>query len=156
MADIGRPSDYTPDLAARICARMSEGESMRSICRDPDMPCLASVFLWLSKYPEFSEQYDKAYAERADAMFEEIFEIADDGTNDWMERQNKDGSTFEAFNAEHVQRSRLRVDTRKWALARMSPRKYGEKVTNELTGPNGTDLGITVQFVTQTAKGGDK
>lgn len=107
---------------------------MRSICRDPDMPALSSVFLWLTKHPVFSEQYAKASEERAEAMFEEMFEIADDGTNDWMERQNKDGSTDVAYNAEHVQRSRLRVDTRKWALSKMLPKKYGDKMEVEHSG----------------------
>ncbi len=119
----GRPSDYNQETATLICARMSEGESLRSICRDPSMPALSTVFLWIGKFPDFSEQYKVAMAARADAMFEELFDIADDGRNDYIE--NEDG--FQKLNSEHVQRSRLRIDTRKWALSKMMPKKYGDK-----------------------------
>lgn len=98
------------------------------------MPALSSVFLWLAKYPEFSEQYDKAAMNRATAMFEEMLEIADDGTADVTE----DGRV----QPEVVQRSRLRVDTRKWALARMNPRKYGERVAVEASGPGGGPIAV--------------
>ena len=57
-----------------------------------------------------------------------MFEIADDGTNDWMERQTRGGEMKVVGAHEHIDRSRLRVDTRKWALARMSPKKYGDQV----------------------------
>lgn len=114
---------------------------MRSICRDPDMPALSSVFLWLTKHPAFSEQYAKAREERAEAMFEEMFEIADDGTNDYVEKIRQDGSKDIAYDGEHVQRSRLRVDTRKWALSKMLPKKYGDKMEVEHSG--GVNITIT-------------
>lgn len=124
----GRPTTYNEETATLICARMSEGESLRSICRDPSMPALSTVFLWIGKFPQFSEQYKLAMAARADAMFEELFDIADDGQNDWMEIQDKDGDCVGwKLNGEHVQRSRLRIDTRKWALSKMMPKKYGDK-----------------------------
>ena len=66
---------------------------------------------------------------RAEEVFEEILDIADDGTNDWMERNGKDGETGDTvLNGEHVQRSRLRIDARKWALSKMIPKKYGDKI----------------------------
>lgn len=123
MANVGRPTTYTEEIACEICARMAEGESLRSICRSDDMPALSTVFLWVSKHKEFSEQYTKAMSARADAMFEELIDIADDGRNDFMITADGD----EKFNSEHVNRSRLRIDTRKWMLARMLPKKYGDK-----------------------------
>jgi hypothetical protein len=54
-----------------------------------------------------------------------------------MLRQNKDGSTTEVENHEAINRSRLRVDTRKWLIARMAPKKYGDRVTNEVVGKDG-------------------
>lgn len=125
---VGRPSTYNEDIAAIICGRMAGGESLRSICRDESMPALSTVFLWVSKHSEFSEQYKLAMASRADAMFEEMFDIADDGQNDWMEKIDKEGNSYGwTLNGEHVQRSRLRIDTRKWALSKMMPKKYGDK-----------------------------
>jgi hypothetical protein len=70
------------------------------------------------------------------ALAEETLDIADDGRNDWMERNDPKNQGYE-FNGEHVQRSRLRVDARKWFAAKVAPKKYGEKVQQELSGPDG-------------------
>ena len=136
MAEMGRPTDYSPELAADICSRIAEGASLRSICRSASMPSASSVFLWLTKYPDFSENYATAQKERAEGLFEEMFEISDEVAPEPSE----------------VAKARLRVDTRKWALARMNPKKYGDKVA--LTGGDDTDNPIknelTVKFVSST------
>lgn len=130
---------YTPQMGAVICGRLADGESLRSVCRDKSMPASSTVFLWLAAHKDFSEQYAIACVERADAIFEESLEIADDGRNDWMIRQSeaeKGGgvNTGWVLNGEHVQRSRLRVDTRKWFVSKLNPKKYGEKVNQEHSG----------------------
>jgi len=106
-----RPNSYTPELGARICSLMVEGRSMRSICRRKDMPAISTIFDWLVDEPRFAEQYARGYEMRADAIFEDTILIAD-GT---------------AKGAD-VQRDRLRVDTRKWFLSRMDPKKYGDRL----------------------------
>ena len=121
---MGRPSDFTQETADRICARLVEGESLRSICRDDDMPTASTVFLWVRTRPEFSEQYAHAREMQADLQFDEIVEICDDGRNDWMERHG--GSM--ALNKEAIQRSSLRVDTRKWRMSKMAPKKYADRL----------------------------
>lgn len=133
----GRPSDYNTETTAAICIRLGLGESLREICRDEDMPDKSTVMRWLAAHKEFRDQYASAREAQADYYAEEIIEISDDGTNDWMERQRTDGSTEEVENKEVLARSRLRVDTRKWLMARMAPKKYGDKVTQEHTGPGG-------------------
>src|SRR4051794_16693229 len=65
----------------------------------------------------------RARAAQADHFADEIIAIADDTSGDWIER---DGELM--VNHEHIQRSRLRVDARKWLMARMAPKKYGDKV----------------------------
>jgi hypothetical protein len=67
-------------------------------------------------------------------MADEIFDICDDGSNDWYEKQAKDGSTYMAFDNDHYQRSRLRVDTRKWFLSKVLPKIYGDKVQVDQSG----------------------
>ncbi|EOW5099659.1 ubiquitin carboxyl-hydrolase [Salmonella enterica] len=119
--NVGRPSDYLPEVADDICALLASGESLVKVCKRPGMPAKATVFRWLSEHEEFRDKYAKATEARADSIFEEIFEIADNAIPD----------------AAEVAKARLRVDTRKWALARMNPRKYGDKVTNELVGKDG-------------------
>ncbi|AXF65010.1 ubiquitin carboxyl-hydrolase [Leclercia sp. W17] len=112
----GRPSDYLPEVAADICSLLAEGESLRKVCERPGMPNKATVFRWLAQHEEFRDQYAKATETRADAIFEDMFDIADSVTEE----------------AAAVAKARLRIDTRKWALARMNPKKYGDKVSQEI------------------------
>lgn len=112
----GRPSDYLPEVAADICSLLADGESLRKVCERPGMPGKATVFRWLAQHEEFRDQYAKATETRADAIFEEMFDIADNV----------------AEEAAAVGKARLRIDTRKWALARMNPKKYGDKVSQEI------------------------
>jgi hypothetical protein len=115
---------YTPEMAARICAEIIDGKSVRSICKMEGMPSKITVMRWLRSHEDFKELYDRACVERAEAYAEEIVDIADDGTNDYV----PDGDDGVRFDHEHVQRSKLRVEARKWICAKMKPRKYGEKV----------------------------
>jgi hypothetical protein len=130
MADIGRPTTYSPELALKICSRIAEGESVRTIVHDDDMPASSTIFRWLldEDKKDFWEQYEKARNIQAELMFEELLEIADDGTNDWMEKENKDGSTYYVINGEAMGRSRLRVDVRKWYLSKVLPKKFSDKL----------------------------
>lgn len=100
------------------------------------MPAKSSVFLWLSKDKGFSDQYARAMESRTEVLAEEILEIADESAADFTETE--DGKTV--FNGEAVQRSKLRVDTRKWLMSKMAPKKYGDKITQELTGKDGKPL----------------
>jgi hypothetical protein len=118
--------DMTDELFDEICERMVDGESVRTICKDDHMPAISTLMKILNQNPDRSAQYARALQMRADAMFEEIMDISDDGSNDYMLR-NADDPTSIVLNGEHVQRSKLRVDSRKWALGRMNPKKYGEK-----------------------------
>lgn len=139
-----RQSEYTQEMADAICERLSEGESLRAICRDEDMPNKATVFRWLAANSAFSDQYACAREAQADEMFDDLLQIADDGGNDTYETE--DGSRT---NTDVIARSKLRVDARKWMLSKMAPKKYGDKVTQEHTGANGgsIDMSLTVSFV---------
>lgn len=126
----GRPTKFTIDLGTKICKRIAEGESLRHICRDEDMPNRSTVHLWLLdvEMKAFSDQYEIAVNVRAEGMFEEILDIADDGSNDIETRTDINGDEYEVPNHEFIQRSRLRVDTRKWFLSKVMPKKFGDKV----------------------------
>jgi hypothetical protein len=137
----GRPTDYTRELADRICADIAIGISVRTICNDESMPCVSTIFNWLRTHNDFLQQYERAKEIQADALAEDILDIADDGTNDWMAREDKDGNNIGwQINGEHVQRSRLRVDARKWIASKLKPKKYGDKVNVEATGKDGAPL----------------
>lgn len=132
----GRPSDFTQDLADQLCSELSAGRSLRSVCNEDWAPSRVTVFRWLRERDDFRDQYARAKEEAADALADDIIDIADDGTNDYVEQQTRNG-TYVALAAEHVQRSKLRVDARKWIAAKLKPKKYGDKVEHEHKGEVG-------------------
>lgn len=124
------PVRYSPELAAEICERIAHGESLRSVCRDEGMPAPSAVIQWVLNDTEgFAEHYERARQMAYKLMAEEIFEISDDGTNDWVERENaRTGNTTILCDHDHVSRSKLRVDTRKWFLSKVLPKIYGDRI----------------------------
>jgi hypothetical protein len=139
---MARPTIYSTELAEKICAKIAQAISIREICEDDDMPSEATVYLWLTQADkkEFLEKYEAAQGIKAEKLADELIAIADDGTNDYMTRTREDGEEYEVVNAEHIQRSRLRVDTRKWVASKLLPKKYGERNAIEVTGKDGKDL----------------
>jgi hypothetical protein len=131
---VGRPSIYTKELAEEMCRLIANGMSVRELCRRDDMPGMSTFFEWAALKSDFAELYAKAKKAQVEFLGEELLDIADDGTNDWLERLGDDGKPIGyAVNGEHIQRSRLRIDTRKWVMAKLMPRKYGDKLETETT-----------------------
>lgn len=132
----GRPSTFSQAIADEVCERLADGESLRSICDGEGMPDKATVFRWLAKEENhiFRDQYARARETQADSLFDDILAIADDGRNDFMKRNGDEGWLA---NGEAIRRSQLRVDARKWMAGKLQPKKYGERVTQELTGKDG-------------------
>jgi hypothetical protein len=97
------------------------------------MPTTTAVMRWLNEKPELVEQYTRARELQAETLFDELLDIADDASNDWMEI-NKDGDTRYELNGEHTQRTRIRIDVRKWKISKMLPKKYGDRVQNDHAG----------------------
>ncbi len=133
---VGRPTDYTQELADKLCAEIAMGYSVRTICSKEGMPAVTTFFRWIKEKPDFRLQYAYATEERTEAMSEDILDIADDGSNDLMTIQ-KGNTEYEIENKEVTNRSRLRVDTRKWLMSKMKPKKYGDKIDHTT---NGKDL----------------
>lgn len=124
---VGRPSKYSQELADDVCSYLSTGESLRTVCTHKGMPEARTIFRWLREKEDFCQQYTRAKQEAADALAEEIIDIADDGTNDYMTITKGDYS-YNVEDKEVTNRSKLRVETRKWIMAKMKPKKYGDKV----------------------------
>ena len=125
---------YNPDTKAEICESiihaMEDGKGLATVCRELDFPRV--TFLdWVDADKDLSDRYERARARAADVIFEEILGIADDGIAD-VSIDPETGR--EIVNHDHIQRSKLRVDARKWVLAKMSPKKYGERSALELSG----------------------
>lgn len=128
MAKKGRPTTYTQSLADEMCEYIASGYSMRKVCEMDKMPAMSTFFKWLREHDEFSKQYARACEERTEAMAEDILDIADDGTNDTKLITGKNGDEYYVTDNDVIQRSKLRVDTRKWLMAKMKPKKYGDKI----------------------------
>ena len=124
---MGRPTIYTQELAEKFCKKIAEGNSVRSVCSSDEMPAFQTIFRWLRENKDFREQYEYAIEERTYAMGEDILDIADDGTNDYMTITRGD-MTYNVENKEVTNRSKLRVETRKWIMSKMKPKKYGDKL----------------------------
>lgn len=133
---LGRPSKYTPQVAKQICQRISDGESLRSICRDDKMPSMSMVFRWLldEKYSSFREQYAQACDVRTEHLFEHLQEVSEKAFDDIVGDDKSDNARISA--------RKLEVDTLKWILARMKPKKYGDKV--DVTSGGETIKGNTI------------
>lgn len=131
----GRPSSYTEETAAEICESLAEGVPLREICRREGMPKWRTIYDWIEARPDFAARFTRAREVGFDAIAAECLEIADDATNDYMERRSaEDPDGVSKLDTEHIQRSKLRVETRLKLLAKWSPQKYGDKIQTEHSG----------------------
>lgn len=131
---MARPSKYNEKLADKICLLLSTtSQGLNTICKAKDMPSTVTVYDWLNKDKEFLNRYAHAREAQADLLADEVIEIADDSSEDMEVTIGEDGVKTEKPNSENIQRSRLRVDARKWKAAKLSPKKYGEKIQQEIT-----------------------
>lgn len=129
---------YTPQLADEICRRLSEGETLSSICRTKGFPSKGTVIAWsLETAHPFAERYAKAREAGYHVLADEILDIANDTSRDITVRPD---GTFQVDH-EHINRSRLKFDARKWILSKMLPRVFSDRVA--LTGENGGPLQFT-------------
>src|SRR6478609_5777754 len=111
-----KPTRYTNELAEQICERLAvHGESLTAICKTPGMPSYRAVMEWLEKYPAFAQKYARARDIQTDLIAEEILDIADDSSRDWV--TDPDGNRI--VDHDHISRTRLRVDTRKWIAGKL-------------------------------------
>lgn len=140
---IGRPSSYTPDMAAHICSELAAGRSLRSVCSDEGMPERQTVFRWLAAHTEFRDQYARAKEESVEALLEEALVIADDGSNDTY----LDDKGNVCVDNDVIQRSKLRVETRKWFASKLKPRVYGDRLA--LAGDEKQPLTVVVRKLTE-------
>lgn len=115
--------DFDPDKFKTIIEYIESGESLRKSCELVELN-RRDFYKWIDEDEERKNRYARATKDRHDKIFEEILEIADDSSNDFI----TDSEGFEKLNHEHVQRSKLRIDSRKWMLGKMNPTKYGDRI----------------------------
>jgi hypothetical protein len=126
---MGRHSKYNEEIANEICLAIACcSKGLRQLCKEHEYwPSRKSIYEWLKKYPKFRDQYARAKEHQVEALMDEILEIADDTSEDYV--MNDEGKLV--CNHEHIQRSRVRIDTRKWIASKLCPRVYGDKNKDE-------------------------
>jgi len=123
-----KPMKYTQDIFDSVCHRIAKGESLRKICSAKDMPCTDTILKRLREDSDYAAQYTRAREDQAEHYLGEIIEICDD--------------------EEDVSRARLKVDTRKWVMGKLKPKKYADKTTHAGDPDNPVVFtGIDVSFV---------
>lgn len=126
---MGRKTIKTSALLDAICEGIAQGKSARAMCIETGIS-QQTLWNWLAADKSFFEQYARAKELCADFIAEEILEIADDKSGD----KKFDDNGREITDHEFINRSRLRVDARKWYASKLSPKKYGDKIVNEHQG----------------------
>lgn len=129
---IGRPSKYTPELAAEICERLSTGETMRQICRDAHMPHWTQVYEWLAKDESLSLRVARAREAGYDALAEEALDIANTPRlgqkKVFSSGAGEDEDSMTVTEEDMLGHRKLQIETRLKLLACWNPKKYGNKV----------------------------
>ena len=126
----GRPSTYTQEIAELLCVRLGQGESLKQICSEEEMPAQSTVYVWLQRHPEFVEMYTRAREEQAETHADEIVSIADE-TPAIKEVRDKDGNVIDiTLDSAYIAWQKQRIEARKWNAAKQRPRKYGDRVTH--------------------------
>jgi hypothetical protein len=145
----GRPSIYTDEIADEICETVAtNSRGVEHFCTQEHWPAARTIYAWIDSRPEFAQKYARAKERQAELMANEILEIADDGTNDSYVDDNGNSKT----DWDVLGRSRLRVDTRKWLMSKLLPKKYGDKIQQEISGKDGAAppiINLTISDVTR-------
>lgn len=138
---LGRPRKYDrAKIQAALCAKVAHSNKSLFTCLQEvkkdlgEAPDLSIIFDWLHADKAFAEAYARAKEEQADFLVEEMLAIADDDSADaiFVEVDDKSGKSAKMVcNNEFIQRSRLKVDTRKWIASKLKPKKYGDKIELE-------------------------
>ncbi|MCW2317619.1 hypothetical protein M2322_003183 [Rhodoblastus acidophilus] len=131
----GRPSAFSQEICTVICERLAEGKSLKAACAGDDMPTVSTVFRWLAASEDFQKQYMLAREIQSHVMFDEILDIADTPKKG-VKRVKKDGKV-ETTETDMIEHRRLQIDARRWMIAKLLPKKYGDRQQVEHSGPDG-------------------
>jgi len=118
------------EIFNHVCKEIEKGRALRNVLKDDNMPSTSTFYEWLDNNEEKAKQYARATTVRADLIFDDILSIADENTNDTYVNENG----VEVVNNDVIQRSRLRIDARKWVLSKLNPKKFGDKIDHTTDG----------------------
>jgi len=131
----GRPSIHTPELEREVLSRLSR-MSMVKVCDMEGMPDRSTVYKWIDEIDGFSYKYARACDERADHRAEMIDDIAERCLSGEVDPQA----------------ARVAIDAHKWTASKLKPKKYGEKIQQEVSGPDGKPVSIVERIIVRPSK----
>jgi hypothetical protein len=129
----GNGSEYSDEAILAVLERMALGQTLSSICAEEGQPSRTSIWRWKERNEANRNTYARVRVDQMHAWADDIVDISDDGTNDWEERSTARGETYIALNPESVHRSKLRCDNRKWLMARLAAKDYGDRAALDVT-----------------------
>ena len=130
---IGCPSSYTHELGEEICSKIAVSDyGLKRLCAEnPHWPTRKCILEWRIKIKSFGDMYEKAKKDQVETLIDDCLDIADNTSHDTLIRVNKDGEEYEVCNSEWINRSRLRIDTRKFLAQKLAPKLYGDRITEK-------------------------
>jgi hypothetical protein len=134
MAKMGAPRlELDEAIAEDICTKIATHPyGIRRLRKEnPHWPNVDTIFQWRLRYPNFAERYANAKRHQIECLVDEIIDIADNDAKDSIVRVEENGTEKVMCNSEWINRSRLRIDTRKWLAAKLAPKIYGEKASDK-------------------------
>lgn len=142
-------TEITPQIFDAILERISLGETLSDICRDRGYPDRRSFHRFLlADAAVRGPKYALARTAQAESWSDEIIRIADDSSKDVI-TEVRDGRTITRVDHDHINRSRLRVDTRKWSMSKLHPKQYGDTIAvdQQTTLQAGDSLALLMQRI---------
>jgi hypothetical protein len=138
-----RSFPFTQEIADIICDRLMDGESLKSICSEPQMPSRVTVCKWLNLIPDFANNYARAREVQADALFDDTIHIAN--TPQLGVKTITKPTGVEIIEGDMIEHRKLQIETRKWVAGKLRPKKYGDAVGKDPEASNtGTERIIRV------------
>ncbi len=139
---MGQKSTFNQEDADTICYALAEGHSLLSICEAMGIP-YSTACQWERDNPEHAANSTRARELGCHYLADQCLTIADDTDQDWEPVKDKDGQVVGIkVDGEHVQRSKLRIDTRMRLIGKWLPKVYGDRTT--LAGDPDAPLGATM------------
>ena len=116
---------YNRRLVDLICERIAvDGVALREICQDTSMPARSTLFIWLRRHPEFARKYTFAKLFQIQGLSDDMIDIADDCSKDWIKREGPDGKKVRVFDHENFRRSKRQMGALQWRISKLRPKKY--------------------------------
>jgi hypothetical protein len=136
----GRPSSYSEEIASEILSAIATTRvGLTTVCEDERFPEPRTVYRWLMENEAFCQRYARAKEDSLQILEDEMLELADNTRLGEIVTVKGDG-TEERKIADMIEHRKLQIETRKWLMGKLKPKKYGDRTV--LAGDKDNPLGV--------------